>query len=503
MRIFLDQIGCRLNYSEMETLGRRLAAAGHTLVGAPEGAQVIVFNTCAVTNDAARTSRKQVRHLNSVNPQARIAVTGCWATLARAEAAGLPGVALVAGNEQKGMLDLLLEPWSAELDDLDLLAAIQPDGVPLGLAPQWGFVTQGAPHDHSDGLRARTRAFVKVQDGCDNRCTFCVVTLARGASRSRPVHEIVEEVQALASDGVQEAVLTGVHLGSYGRDLGGSQRRDLKELVAALLSDTDIPRLRLSSLEPWELSPGFFDLWAIWPGRLCPHLHLPLQAGADKQLRMMARRCTTASFRQLVAEARAAVADLIVTTDLIVGFPGETNADFQEGLRFVQEMRFADAHIFPYSARPGTAAASFGEQVPGPIKRARARQMRTLVEGMGAEERRRFIGAVRPVLWEGAGQPLADQSGCLWNGLTDNYLRVKTIVDEDIDLHNMTTKTYLDALDGDGLIGQICAIRSESLPNPGAENTCETKKKPFPDLVSVEQQFARREVRLVSNQKVQ
>lgn len=443
MRIFLDQIGCRLNYGEMETLAGRLQAVGHHIINEAEQAQVIVFNTCAVTADAVRGSRKQVRHFHKTNPNARIAVTGCWATLQLQEAAALPGVALVADNQQKDLLHTLLEPWSAELDDPDDLLRMQPTGTPFErLAEQ-------------QARRSRTRAFIKVQDGCNNKCTFCIVTLARGESRSRSLGAIVQEIQQLVDDGLQEAVLTGVHLGSYGRDLAGDERTDLKALVAAILRDTAIPRLRLSSLEPWELADGFFDLWQQWPGRLCPHLHLPLQAGTDKQLRHMARRCTVSSFRQLVQEARSAIPDLIMTTDLIVGFPGETAGDFQEGLAFVEELRFAHAHIFPFSAREGTAAANFAEAVPTDVKKARAQQLRTLVEQTGHGERQRFVGAVRPVLWEGEGQPLTDQPGRLWSGLTDNYLRVTTVADEALDLHNVTKATKLIDICGEGLLGEF------------------------------------------------
>lgn len=441
MRIFLDQIGCRLNYGEMETLAGRLRAVGHQIVNEADGAQVIVFNSCAVTTDAVRGSRKQVRHLHKLNPTARIAVTGCWATLQPSEAAALPGVALVADNQQKDLLHTLLEPWSAELDDPDDLLRMQPTGTPFGLESE------------PDTRRSRTRAFIKVQDGCNNKCTFCIVTLARGESRSRTTAAIVAEVQQLAADGLQEVVLTGVHLGSYGRDLANGARTDLKALVAAILTDTDIPRLRLSSLEPWELAAGFFDLWQQWPARLCPHLHLPLQAGADRQLRQMARRCTTASFRQLLQEARAAIPDLIATTDLIAGFPGESETDFGEGLAFVAEMRFAHAHIFPFSIREGTAAAKFANQVPIDVKKARAQQLRAAVEQTGHHERQRFVGTARPVLWEGEGQPLTDQPGRLWSGLTDNYLRVTTVVDEGIDLHNVIKRVQLTDRCGETLLG--------------------------------------------------
>jgi len=443
MRINLDQIGCRLNYSEMETLAGQLRNAGHTIVATPEQAQVIIFNSCAVTAGAERDSRKRLGALQRANPQARIAVTGCWATLHPQQAAALPGVQLVASNDRKEMLAALLEPWSAELGDADLLMQMQPDGVPF------------APVAGNEHRRSRTRAFVKVQDGCDNRCTFCIVTTLRGASRSRPLSAVVAEVQRAAEAGVMEAVLTGVHLGSYGRDLAGAARSDLKELIAALLTETDVPRLRLSSLEPWELADGFFALWSRWPGRLCPHLHLPLQAGTDRQLRAMARRCTTASFRRLVEDARTAIPDLILTTDLIVGFPGETEADFAAGLAFVEEMRFAHAHLFPFSARTGTAAATFAGQLSGDAKRARLRQLQAVVAATGQQERARFLGATRPVLFEGDGQPLTDQPGRLWFGLTDNYLRVAVVAPEAVDLHNHLLPVRLTALAGDVLHGDV------------------------------------------------
>ena len=452
MRVFLEQLGCRLNFSENDTLAGQLGAAGHRIVGRPEDAHVIVLNTCAVTAQAARKSRQAARHLHKRNPAARIAMTGCYVTLAPEESARLPGVELVADNENKDMLHTLLEPWSAAFSDPDDLARIQPHGTP--------FAT---PRGVEEG--GRTRAFVKVQDGCQNRCTFCIVTVLRGESRSRAVADVVREVQELAARGFQEAVLTGVHLGAYGRDLPGRGRSDLKALTAAILTETDIPRLRLSSLEPWELADGFFDLWQRWPGRLCPHLHLPLQAGTDAQLRRMARRCTVASFRELAAEARRAILDLVITTDLIVGFPGECEADFEDGLLFVEEMRFAHAHIFPFSARTGTAAASFGGQVANAVKKERSRRMHEVVARTGRLERARFLGTTRPVLWEGSGEPLADDSGTLlWSGLTDNYLRVAGSAPADIDLGNRITNVRLDEVHGETFRAEVHPLKGTTTP---------------------------------------
>ena len=461
MRVYLDQIGCRLNFSEMDTLAARLRDAGHTVLDAPDHAQVIVFNSCAVTAGAARTSRQTVRRLHRTNPQARIAVTGCWSTLRPKQAASLSGVALVVENERKDLLHTLLEPWSADFDDPDDLARVQPDGTPLA--------TFGAPAGGLTERTGRTRAFVKVQDGCNNKCTFCIVTTARGAGRSRSVADIVDEVAALVDEGVQEAVLTGVHLGSYGRDRRHDPA-DLRVLTEALLRETAIPRLRLSSLEPWELADGFFDLWQQWPDRLCPHLHLPLQAGTDAQLRRMARRCTTESFRALVDAARAAIPDLTVTTDIIVGFPGETDADFAAGLAYVTDMEFADAHIFPYSARTGTAAAAFDGQVPRNVKKARSQRMHAAVAQTGRRVRRRFLGTTRTVLWEQNSTPLSNEPARVWSGLTDTYLRVTTVVPNGVDLANRITPTRLDELNGDTFVGTVVDMNSVGTSNAGAIN---------------------------------
>ena len=451
MRIYLDQIGCRLNYSEIETLAGSLRAAGHRTVSSPEQAQVIVFNSCAVTAQAGRRSKRRIRHYHKLNPTARIAVTGCWATLQPQQAAAMPGVALVSDNKDKDLLHTLLEPWSAELDDPALLTHMQPDASPFETLDE--SLSGGNAQRHG-----RTRAFVKVQDGCNNRCTFCIVTVARGTSRSHALESVVGEVKRLAAEGVQEAVLTGVHLGSYGRDLEPSERTDLKQLVRALLTHTDIPRLRLSSLEPWELADGFFELWREWPHRLCPHLHVPLQAGTDEQLRRMARRCTVESFRDLISEARSAIPGLIVTTDLIVGFPGESEANFEKGYAFVEEMRFAHAHIFPFSTRAGTAAATFGEQIGSQIKKERSRRLHELVARTGQNERSHFLGTERAVLWEGRGDPLSYEPANLWRGRTDNYLRVMVSAPTDVNLQNLTTPVHLESLRGDTFVGQLMGV---------------------------------------------
>ncbi len=433
MRVYLETLGCRLNYSEMERLARDLMARGHHVVASPEEADVCVLNTCAVTVTAEAKSRSLARAMARANPRARLAITGCYATLSPDAVERLPQVRLVVDNQGKDRLAELLEAWAREFPELPAEELTRPDRSPFA--------------------STRTRAFVKVQDGCHNRCTFCIVTIARGEERSRPVDLVVDEINRLVAEGYQEAVLTGVHLGSYGRDLGG----DLATLVRTILQRTRLPRLRLSSLEPWDLTPEFFDLWAESDGRLCPHLHLPLQSGCDATLRRMARRYTAEAYARLVEAARDRIPDLMITTDIIVGFPGETDAEFQQSYRFVESMGFAHLHVFPYSPRPGTAAARMPDQVPDAVKRERSAIMRELDVRAGRAARRSQLGRVRPVLWEGEGRNAAEPGHRVWTGLTDHYLRVLTLVPSDVNLHNRITPVRLTRLEGDALWGEVLA----------------------------------------------
>jgi threonylcarbamoyladenosine tRNA methylthiotransferase MtaB len=430
MKVHLHSIGCRLNQSEIETMARQLAANGHAIVGDAAEADTVILNTCAVTADAARDARNLTRRFHRANDEAAIVLTGCYATIAPADIAVLPGVVRVVGNADKERLPSLLDP------------AIDPD-VP---------VYEREPFDRETvpGSLGRTRAFVKVQDGCDNRCTFCVTTIARGDGRSRRLGDVVAEVQALAEAGYREAVLTGVHLGSYGRDLG--HVAGLRDLVASLLAHTDIPRLRLSSLEPWDIAPDFFDLWA--DPRLLPHLHLPLQSGSDRVLRRMARRTSRADFRALVEAARTAIPDLHISTDLITGFPGETDAEFEETLEYVAAIGFGRLHVFGYSPRPGTAAARMPDQVAGPVKKERVARLLALGERMSLDFHRGYEGAMRQVLWETAAGATAE--GLRWVGYTDNYIRVTAT--GPADLMNRVTPARLDDARPDGMTGRIEAM---------------------------------------------
>lgn len=394
MQVFLHALGCRLNEAELESWARDFQARGLGVTPHAGEADLVVVNTCAVTAEAVRKSRQTLRRARRRNPGARLVVSGCAASLGAVP----EGVDLLVPNTAKDRLaDIVAE------------ALALPAGAPI-------------PSTAAEPLfaRGRSRAFVKVQDGCRHRCSFCIVTVARGAERSRPVAEIVTEVCALAAAGVQEAVLTGVHIGGYGSDIGSS----LETLVATVLADTDLPRLRLGSLEPWDLGPGLLRL--LENPRFQPHLHLPLQSGSDAVLRRMARRCRTADYARLLEDARAAAPDLAVSTDVIAGFPGESEADFAATLAFCEGMGFSRLHAFPYSPREGTGAARMPDQVPAPERRRRVQALQALDSRLRRRALQDAVGTTAAVLWERA-EDLGETRRLV--GYTPSYLRVSAETD--------------------------------------------------------------------------
>jgi threonylcarbamoyladenosine tRNA methylthiotransferase MtaB len=277
--------------------------------------------------------------------------------------------------------------------------------------------------------RGRQRAFVKVQDGCRYRCTFCIVTVARGEEQSRPIPAVIDEINALYAQGIQEAIITGVHLGGYGSDISSN----LLELIQAILAQTEIPRLRLGSLEPWELPDGFFELFKN--PRLLPHLHLPLQSGSDGVLRRMARRCKTQEFAEIVAQARALIPNFNITTDIIVGFPGETEQEWQESYDYIKNLGFGHIHIFSYSPRQGTKAAELPNQISQEVKKQRSKQLHELAETLKQQFIAENIGSTAEVLWEGHTETL-DEHTTRYFGYTSNYLRVACEVPNGVELEN-------------------------------------------------------------------
>ncbi len=425
MKIYLDTVGCRLNQAEIEHMANQLRAAGHNITSDPAEAESAILNTCSVTSQAASDSRQKIRQMAKAGIQ-NITVTGCWSALAPQQALTLPGVQRVIPNEEKDHLVPTLLGLPPEIFDSEPLTRL-----PL------------------PGLRQRARAFIKVQDGCDNACTFCITTAARGANRSRPLPAVLADVRGALQGGAQEIVLTGVHLGAWGQEKDST----LKSLVKSILEETETPRLRLSSLEPWDLDEDFFSLWQN--PRLMPHLHLPLQSGSAATLRRMLRKTTPTSFAALAQTARAACPSIALTTDLIAGFPGETEEEFAESLAFVRQMDFAGGHVFPYSLRPGTPAARMKAQNPAHLKKARAAALRHALAESAAAYRQRFLGEEMPVLWEAASS--LDSSGWQMEGLTGNYLRVRASAPSP--RWNQIDWVKLSHLTEDGLAGEILGER--------------------------------------------
>ncbi len=423
MNIFLDTIGCRLNQSEIEIMATQFRLAGHQIVAQSSDADLVVINSCAVTSAAASDSRQKVRQA-ARNGNAQIVITGCWATLEPEAAKRLPGVENVVPNDRKDFLVSDILGISPKIFDVEPL-----ERVPL------------------PGNRQRTRAFLKVQDGCDNFCTFCITKVARGKGVSRILDDIIKDVQIALDGGVKEVVLSGVHLGSWGQDF--ERKLHLRDLLEAILRQTEIPRLRLSSLEPWNLNEQFFSLWK--DNRLCQHLHIPLQSGSSSILKRMARNTTPEKYFRIVEDARRISPAFAITTDMIVGFPGESDTEFKESLDFVREVNFAGGHIFTYSARPGTAAAKYPDQISGPIRKRRSAVMRAIFLEMAYQYHQRYLNCVVQPLWE-SGEELPD-GRWLMKGLTQNYLKISAV--SKTNNWNQIQSVLLNKFEGEELFGKI------------------------------------------------
>jgi threonylcarbamoyladenosine tRNA methylthiotransferase MtaB len=400
-RVAIVTLGCKVNGYDTATIGEWLRRAGCELVEAGEPADVVVVNSCTVTDAADAESRRLARRARRENPHARVIVTGCWAQTQPEAAARLDAVDYVIGL---GRLDAIVEAATARRPGM---ARVVVDPSRHARA----VTTFGARR-----FPGQTRAFLKVQEGCDLFCTFCIVPMARGRSRSLPPREVVAEMAALAAEGFQEVVLTGVHLGGYGEDL--VPRVDLVWLLSALLEQGLVPRIRLSSIDPHEVTEPLVRLMAAVPA-LCPHLHVPLQAADDGVLARMRRRYDSALAADRLAMIRAYLPDASIGTDLIAGFPGENDAAFARTLAFVEGSPVTYAHVFPYSVRTGTTAAKLDGRVAPETIRTRAARLRTLAARKRAEFVRRFDGAEAEVLVENTRDPATGRL----RGYTRNYLR--------------------------------------------------------------------------------
>ncbi|HEY8489527.1 MAG TPA: tRNA (N(6)-L-threonylcarbamoyladenosine(37)-C(2))-methylthiotransferase MtaB [Dehalococcoidia bacterium] len=389
-------LGCKLNQAESESMARELVAAGCRVVDRPAAADAFIINTCSVTHVADRKSRHLVRLARRLSPGAAVVLTGCYAETAGQSLRELTGADLVVDNRDK-------------TEVVRRLLALRPPVCHDGAAFR----------PPAEAGRLRTRAFVKAQEGCNDVCAFCIVPFTRGRERSVPVAEVVAAVRAREAEGVQEVVITGTQLGAYGRDLGSGQGP--YALIRALLAETAVPRIRFSSLQPQDINERLLALWE--DPRLCRHFHLALQSGSDTTLRRMRRRYTLDRYRQALALIRSHVPEAAVTTDVMVGFPGETEGEFQETEAFCREAGFAGMHVFPYSRRPHTTANLLREHVPEPVKKERLARLLAVARESARAFRSRLVGRTASVLWEEA-QPAPAGGLPVWEGLTDTYVRV-------------------------------------------------------------------------------
>lgn len=411
--IALETLGCKLNQAESESLARQFAEAGYRIAHPSDGADIYILNTCTVTHIADRKSRHLLRLARRRNPSTLVIATGCYAERAPEELAQVEGVDMVLGNEEKTRLVKVLE--------------------------ERGVTSTASEIDPCPMLRTRT--MVKIQEGCNQFCSYCIVPLLRGRECSLPIDQIVDAVKARIAMGYQEIVLTGTRIGAY----GVNKKASLEFLLQRLLAETDVARLRLSSLQPQDLTPELIALWA--DGRLCRHLHLPLQSGSDPVLGPMRRRYSVADYQRAVTMVREAIPDIAITTDIMVGFPGETDEEFEESYHFCQRMEFANIHVFPYSERPGTLAARMPGKVGEGSKKERGGRMLELARATSLRFRERFLGQRMMVLWE------KEAEGRAWSGLTDNYIRVFAKSSEE--LRNRLVEARLMGCHSQGLWGEL------------------------------------------------
>ena len=397
----LTTLGCKVNQFETETMEGLFRQRGYAIVPFDESADVYVINTCSVTSLGEKKSRQLIRRARRLNERAVIAVTGCYAQVAPEEIRAIEGVRVVLGTKERAGIVDCVERAACEAGVFDgtgdIMHASEFEDIPLFGAP------------------ARTRAFLKIEEGCENFCSFCIIPYARGPVRSRLLKSVRREAAKLLAMGFKEIVLTGIHLGCYGRDLGDVT---LADAVRAVLSLPGLKRLRLGSLESIELSDDLLALLAQ-EERFAGHLHLPLQAGSDEVLRAMNRHYDTAKFAALIERVERAVPGVAISTDVIVGFPGETQELFEESLAFVERMNFARMHVFPYSPRRGTPAAAFAAQVSEAEKKERVHRMQALAAEKSEAFHAAFLGTKTPVLFETEREGVTD-------GLTANYIRVYT-----------------------------------------------------------------------------
>ena len=433
MRYAIYTLGCKVNQYETQALETELLRRGHTLVPFEDEADAYIINTCTVTAVSDRKSRNAIRRAKKRNPAAVVAVCGCYAQTAPDDVAAL-GVDLVSGTgDRLGFLN--------EVERLSGLVRAEAELVPEMLVDNI-MTHRSFEQLPAGGLEGRTRAMLKVEDGCVNFCTYCIIPYARGPVRSLPLSAAVEQAEKLAQDGYREIVLTGIEISSWGHDFrDGTSLIDLVEGICRAVPDL---RVRLGSLEPRTITEDFCRRAAALPN-LCPHFHLSMQSGCDAVLKRMNRKYDTARYYESVTLLRGFFDRPAITTDLIVGFPGESEEEFTATLEFVEKCAFSSMHIFPYSRRTGTPAAKMADQVPNAVKEDRAARAGALAARLKSAYLEQWVGTSLPVLFE-------DEKNGLWRGHAPNYVEVMAQGEA---LHNVIRDAKITGLHGDGLSGQV------------------------------------------------
>ena len=445
----LITMGCKVNQYDTQSMQETLLHNGYTVVEDTPRADLYLINTCTVTNAADQKARQVIRRALRENPDAKVLVTGCYAESDRGAIEQIPGVTCVFGNREKADFQTYLDALDAEIGRRDIpvptpsgrrdLPVSTPADLPRS-TPKTLLPLQPVQHDavreharFSSGVSSagkRTRALIKVQDGCSAFCTYCIIPYVRGRMTSRPLADIVEEARRIADNGIKEIVITGVHLGAYGLDTG--RDKNIADILERIHGIDGIARIRFSSIEPMYFPDILAERMAALP-KCMPHFHLPLQSGSDNILRRMRRRYTTAQFAYLVEKLRTLFTDDVgMTTDIMVGFPGESEADFETSLGFVEQIGFSQLHVFRYSPRKGTPAATYEDAVSPHVSAARSREMIQLGERLGTAFRRRMLGKHAELLVEDSREGKAQNH---LTGFTDNYLRVL------VDTPDSSTKT--------------------------------------------------------------
>jgi threonylcarbamoyladenosine tRNA methylthiotransferase MtaB len=430
-RVAFYTLGCKTNQYDTEAMQEQFVRNGYQVVGFQENSDVYVVNTCTVTNLGDRKSRQMIRKAHRTNPNAVIAVVGCYAQQAAEEVLSIPGVKVAVGTKNRNRIVEYVEMAEATKSSINVVEDIMKVQE-----------FEDTPIEAFDG---KTRAVLKIQEGCSQFCSYCIIPYARGPIRSRELKSVMEEVQRLADAGFQEVVLTGIHIASYGKDL---KTTDLLELLKSIHKVEGIQRIRLGSIEPTLLSDEFVRTVRELP-KVCRHYHISLQSGCDATLKRMNRKYSTAHYREIVERLRREIPETAVTTDIMVGFPGETHDEFSESYDFAETIGFSKIHVFQYSPRAGTPAASFANQVPAECKEQRSRMLIDLGHQLERAFIKQFIGREVAVLFE---EEHPDWEG-FYEGYSDQYVRV--MVKGDSELEGKLLPVLIKEIDEDRLMGQV------------------------------------------------